>query len=147
MSAPQTAIELDVSNVEQANREAAAALMLDKVGKTLDKFYPGHKWIVEFTGQIIRITNIRLAGNVGINLTPDEVYNENNLKRWVGELFERFGVDRGAFNKNNTPVSEQAVFADMGRVSKRMKQQDNLVLPNMRGIAAGVHQAIHRPTA
>ena len=118
-----TDIALDVSNIEQANKEASAAFLIERVGKTLDKFYPGHKWLVEFTGGIIRITNVRLAGNVGISLTPDETYDEKNLMRWVGELFERFGVDRGAFNDSNSPAPEHRVLADMGRVSKRARQQ------------------------
>jgi len=82
--------------------ELADIQLLNYVGRTLDRHYPGHPWFVfvDSEGGILVIKHLGISSQYGFVLKLSRVYTDPNLQKIVlaaGELLERAALKRGAF--------------------------------------------------
>lgn len=67
--------------------------------------FPGYRWVIEVRSGVITVMNETLAMNWGFRLKDKMLDNDGVvIKRFAGELLERFRLSRGA--KRNEELAE-----------------------------------------
>lgn len=58
--------------------------------------YPGYKWIVEVRTGLVTVVNETFCPDYGFRLYTSMLDNDGKeIRRWAGDLLERYGVPRG----------------------------------------------------
>jgi len=104
---------VDIAPVEITSMQDIKEMETAKmVGEVLQQTYPHHLWAVAFQGGAIVVKNMAIPGNYGMILDNAERYSASALKKHAimsaGELLERCGFDRGAWNGEGATKLEGA---------------------------------------
>ncbi len=69
------------------------------IADTLERHYPGWEWLVGVEHGVIRVHSMKLDGQFGFTILPDQIDNDYIVVRNMGgQLLERYGMPRGPFN-------------------------------------------------
>lgn len=110
---------------------AATVLLVKEAADRLEREYPGWLWAIrpDERGGVIHIFSLRLSGKYGYLLHTKAVQNDPQLQAVVragGEILERFGQKRGAYNYQNWQAAKRylgGVAMDISDKDKRVQRR------------------------
>lgn len=86
----------------QMESEVLAMEKAKQVGDTLNQHYPNHLWAVAWQGGVLVVKNLAISSHYGFQINYSESFSASDLARIAvvagGELLERAGMKRGAWN-------------------------------------------------
>lgn len=96
-------MERDIKIIEEGNIEEVLDMQkAQEVGDTLQRTYPGHMWMVAFQGSALVVKNLAISTHYGFIIKHHDSFSASDLARKAvlagGELLERAGMKRGAWN-------------------------------------------------